>query len=378
MTNKTASLAVLTALFFLSQAMWAQSPAQQAQQAQQSSGSGRYVIEQRYLQQLVWIGDDYTLKYEVVIEQNDGVGASGGYKAYIREFTEKPNFLVSLPLGKYRYRIIPYDYLEQPGEASDWVYIEIKPAPIVSVKVQEADDGSYVLYPYENEQIVPGVNEIVIKNPDEKEQTTPAVDEAVIAAPDEKEQKAPIVEEIVIAAPEEKEQTAPVVEEIVTTTPDEPEIIREDETEKPLNLYASVAWAPIIPLYGRLQEIFGNEFYAEGGFVRFGALYNKLQWFSPGIELLMSWYALNNTDGSDKIGLQTGVMGINIVAQKKLPYPKMAITLRAGFALAFQIGEINIDQYSYTTGGIIPQVHAEASFLWVVYKQLYLEAGLGF
>jgi len=246
--------------------------------AQPTDNGGYYVIEQRYVQQLVWIGDKYTLKYEVVIEKN----ADNVYKAFLREFTEKPNLQISLPLGEYRYRIIPYDYLEQPGAASDWVNIEIKGAPVVT-----------------------------------------------------------------------------------------------DKIENPINLYASAAWTPLIPLYGRIQEIFGNKFHAAGASVRFGVLYNKLQWFHPGVELSTSWYSLNNAQSSDIIGTQTGVTGLNIVAQKPLP-KRMAVTIKAGAAILYQVSEIKIEDYSYWTGGLIPQINVEASFLWFAYKQLYLEAGLGF
>ncbi len=305
MTNKITFFIFFAALFLFCQPLWSQTAAQAPQ-----SGGGHYVIEQRYVQQLVWRGDEYTLKYEVVIEQIEG----GKYKTYIREFTEKPSFLVSLPLGKYRYRIIPYDYLEQPGEASDWINIEIKPAPTVSSDAQKTDDRNQT----------PSAKETVINNADDSAVT------------------------------------------------------EKNEAENPLNLYISAAWTPLIPLYGRMQEIFGNEFFAAGATVRFGALYNKLQWFSPGIELSTSWYTFNNEQGGDGISIQTGVTGFNFVAQKKLPDPKMAVTLRAGFALAYQVGEINIEDYSYTTGGLIPQINIEASFVWFAYKQLYLEAGIGF
>jgi len=274
MINKILLFVFLSTLFLFNRPLWAQSS---------GDSDGHYVIEQRYVQKLEWIGDNYTFKYEVVIEQND----DGRYKTYIQEFTEKPRLEISLPLGKYRYRIIPYDYLEQPGEALEWVDFEIKPAPVVSPVIQE-------------------------------------------------------------------------------------------EPEKPFNLYASASWNPLIPLYGRMREIFGNEFYAIGASVRFGALYNKPQWFSPGIELSMSWYTLNNDQRGDKISIRTGVTGFNLVAQKKLPYPTMAVILRAGLALAYQVGEINIEDYSYTTGGLIPQMNIEASFLWFAYKRLHLETGIGF
>ncbi|WP_461257930.1 hypothetical protein [Treponema sp. R80B11-R83G3] len=294
MTNRITLFVFLTASFLFSRPLWAQSS---------SSGGGRYVIEQRYVQTIEWIGDKYTIKYEIVIEKNE----DGNYKTYIREFTEKPSVQVSLPLGKYRYRIIPYDYLEHPGDASDWINIEIKPAPIARVEVQKADDGSYILQPYEDEQTVPSVN----------------------------------------------------------------------ETNKLFNLYVSASWTPLIPIYGRIQEIFGNEFYTAGASVRFGVLYNKLRWFNPGIELSTSWYALNNAKSIDTVGIKTGVTGFNIVAQKPLPH-RMAVTLKAGAAILFQVSEINIEDYSFSLGGLIPQINLEASFLWFAYKQLYLEAGIGF
>jgi hypothetical protein len=267
-------LAVLTTLFFISPPLW----------AQDAQSGGHYVIEQRYVQQLVWVGDEYTLKYEVVIERGEG----RTYSAYQREFTEKPALQISLPPGNYRYRIISYDYLEQPGGASEWVNLEIKPAPVVPVQVQTDEDGSYIIY-------------------------------------------------------------------------------------------LSAAWSPLIPLYGGIQEIFGNEFYAAGASLRFGAFFNKLNWwFISGLELSTSWYALNKAQGSDTVGIQAGVTGFNIVAQKRFFSQKMAVTLRAGGALAFQTGETNIEDETNTIGGLAPQFNVEASFLYQVWKKLYAETGLTF
>jgi hypothetical protein len=266
-------LTLFTALIFFSLAsLWAQ--------------NRRYITEQRFIQRLVWIGDEYAFRYEVVIERNEGQG----YREYKREFTASSALVISLPLGNYRYRVIPYDYLDQASEASDWVILDVV-AP-------------------------PGI-------PDETPEFAPS------------------------------------------------------ESEKPLNLYVSAAWSPILPVYGRMQEIFGSELYAAGASVRFGVLYNKPQWFSPGLELSTSWYSLNNAQGNDKIGIQAGVTGFNIVAQKWLPGRKMALTFRAGGAFAFQIGELDLEEYSYTMGNLVPQINVEASFLWLALKQLYAEAGIG-
>jgi hypothetical protein len=281
MKNRCLLLVVFATLFFISRPLLAQDAEQGSAQ-----GAGHYVIEERYVQQLVWVGDEYTFKYEVVIERGEG----RTYRAYSREFTEKPTLQISLPTGNYRYRIISYDYLDQPGGASEWVNLEIKPAPTVSADEQTEFASSDIF-----------------------------------------------------------------------------------------GFYLSAAWSPLIPVYGGIQEIFGNEFYAYGASVRFGALYNKINWwFIPGLEFSTSWYALNKSQGGDTVGIYAGVIGINIVAQKKLPNPKMAVTLRAGGALAFQIGETNIADETNTIGGLAPQINVEASFLYLVWKQLYAEAGLTF
>ncbi|WP_461255734.1 hypothetical protein [Treponema sp. R80B11-R83G3] len=145
-----------------------------------------------------------------------------------------------------------------------------------------------------------------------------------------------------------------------------------------ISFYLNAAWNPIIPVYGRMQEIFGNEFQASGAAVRFGLLYNKIKWINPGVELSTSWYALNNDNINEKLTMQAGIIGVNIVARKLLPNKKMAVTLRAGGAVSFQIGEIYSEEYYYSTGGLVPLINIDVSFLWFAFKQLYLEAGFSF
>jgi len=319
MTNKNLFIIFLTALFFLGRSLWAQ--------------SGHYVIEQHYVQQLVWVGDKYALKYEVQLERNEGKG----YRSYLREFTEKPTFQISVPPGNYRYRIIPYDYLEQPGEASAWINIDVKPIAIAPVEVQKNEDGSYVLHNYDNKPILPGVDEVIIKKPNELD----------------------------------KKDGVLVVDKQTTAAAD-------TENEKSINFYINAAWAPLIPLYGGMQQVFGSEFYAAGAMLRFGLLFNTAGWFNPGVELSTSWYALNMDIKKDNIGVQAGATGLNFVARKHLPNRSMALTLRAGFGLAFQIGEIETGAYSFSMGGMAPQLNLELSFLWFALKHLYLETGVCF
>jgi hypothetical protein len=310
----------LPALFFMTLSLSAQTARSQG---------GRYVIEQRYVQQLVWAGDEYALKYEVAIEQDEG----DGFRLFLREFTELPRFQIYLLPGSYRYRVIPYDYLEQPGEASDWIILNVSSVPIVPVEVR-TDNENYVLSPYDNSQLVPGINEIIIKNPDELEPH-----EGVLTV----------------------EKPAP------------------PKPDKPVNFYLTAEWAPLIPLHGGMQEIFGSEFYPGGATLRFGILFTKPKLFYPGIELSTSWYALSKAQGVDQIELQAGVIGFNFVAQKWLPNQRLAFALRVGAGLAFQLGDLLISgQMPYLMDRLVPQINLEPSFLWLMWKQLYLEAGLSY
>jgi hypothetical protein len=289
--------------------------------------SGRYVIEQRYVQQLVWVEDQYVLKYEVVIERDEG----RGYRAFMREFTEKNNFQISLVPGKYRYQVIPFDYLEQPGESSGWIFLNILPGPIVPVEVQTTGDN-YLLR--SDTELIPGVNEIVIKNPDELK-----TKEGVLIV--------------------EKQ--------------------RLSDGEKQFNFFLSALWSPLLPLYGGMQEVYGNEIYLASTVFRFGVIYNNLKWwFDPGVELSTSWYTLNKVQAEYTIGMQGGVIGFNFLAQKRLPNQKMALTLRAGSGLGFQTGELTSDLDIYPTGGLLPQVNLDFSYLWQFWRQLYFEAGLSY
>jgi len=329
MKNKCFILFV-TALFFISRPLLAQDQSLPGStQGGTKSSGGRYVLEQRYEQQLIWIGDQYTSKYELVVERSEG----RTYSVILREFTEKAAFQISLPPGNYRYRVIPYDYLDQSGEPSKWVTLEIKPAPIVPVEIQTGDDGTHTIRSFDNETIIPGVIEIVIKNPDDLDIKNKSL--------------------------------------IVDKKP-------EPVSVKIISFYVSAAWSPLIPLNGAMKNVFGSAFYFSGVHLRLGALYDKPDWWLiPGLELSASWYALNNSEGSNEITVQAGTTGINLVLQKKF-FNRFAVSVRTGFAVGFQVGEVSSVQYKYSTGGIIPQVNLEASFLWFAWKQFYLEAGAGY
>jgi len=65
-----------------------------------------------------WTEVEHALRYEVLIEKEE----NGKYENIWKESTEEPFIDVSLSLGNYRFRVIPYDFRDVPGEGSEWRY----------------------------------------------------------------------------------------------------------------------------------------------------------------------------------------------------------------------------------------------------------------
>ena len=141
---------VSAAMFFLALPLSAQSG-----QNMPAAGS----TEPLYVLNLVWTEEQYALRYEVVIEQR----TAGGYQGHLREFTMASSISLSLPVGQYRCRIIPYDFLDRPGEGSSWADFNVRPAKApVTVALKEKE-------PKKKEPSVP-------KEPREKKESQKAFD----------------------------------------------------------------------------------------------------------------------------------------------------------------------------------------------------------
>jgi hypothetical protein len=159
----------------------------------------------RFIQRLAWSGGTYALHCEIIIEKLEGAG----YVNYLDKFTNGNFFDISLPPGNYRFRVIPYDILGKPSEASRWaefkVYNAVKPEifnpedeleyyndnqgskfeingkniepdaqvyfvnskgeHIVPSEIIRSGDGSSLLVAFDKNQLVDGEYEVYIVNP---------------------------------------------------------------------------------------------------------------------------------------------------------------------------------------------------------------------
>jgi hypothetical protein len=101
--------------------------------------------EGRSVQRLSWTGDEYTRRYEIIIEKEE----KGEYRELLRESTTALFIDVSLSPGKYRCLVITYDFLNRPGGGSEWMYIEVLAHPdsddtLPEFFLSDSDHGSPV------------------------------------------------------------------------------------------------------------------------------------------------------------------------------------------------------------------------------------------
>lgn len=198
-----------------------------------SQSSGYYMVL-RFVQRLTWVGDRYAMRYEVIIEKEEG----GQYRKVSQEFTEKNFIEVSLLPGNYRYQVIPHDFLDQPIFVNEWTRFE----------VLRGDD-----------KLSTGEHEIIVVNP-----------------VDETSRKA-----IILISPE-------------TAETEEPEKVSEYRNQ--FDMYLGAAYIPLFPIYAE-NKFFGEKYSPYGVAVRFAVVSAKERFVSPGVEMVASWRTFEPSSG---------------------------------------------------------------------------------
>ena len=78
-----------------------------------------------FARRIVWKGGENALRYAVEIDRLE----NGVYQDHLREFTTVLYIDISLPLGDYRFRIIPHDILDRPSEGTQWIRFQVREPP---------------------------------------------------------------------------------------------------------------------------------------------------------------------------------------------------------------------------------------------------------
>jgi hypothetical protein len=320
-----------------------------------------------FIQRLRWPGSSYVYRYEVIVEKRN---RNGTYTELRREPVEENYAEFSLEPGRYRFQVLVYNLLDQFEYAMDWmeftVYEALQPeitgfSPraffldedtrwVITVNgenlLEESDlylrSGERIIRPsgYESEGtrarlifndhlLVPGVYTVYVQNPGGLES------------------------------------------ELGTFT------IRYRKTFE-LNL--SAGYAPVFPRAGFLFDLFDDPLYPLGAYGRAGFIFLKRPWGFAGIEAAFSWTALTKTKDDYTAEAQFLNEGLNLVYQKYLQNRTMAFSFRAGGGFTSVLDL----KFSYARGSsesrnsLIPSVNGGLSFMWLVRKPFFLEAGVDY
>jgi hypothetical protein len=263
--------------------------------------------ERRYIQRLAWAGDEYTLRYQIVVEKEE----EGSYRRIRQVFTRDSFIELTLQPGNYRCRVIPYDFFDRPGEGSEWMAFEI-----------------------------PDIGEDEAPEPDPEPE-----------------------EEILIAEPEPEE-----------FEPEKPEPVKK---EKILDFYLNVAWMPVLPVYGRINQFseWNNTLYNGG--IRLGVVSSTRNSLDFGLEFVISRNYFTSNSYEYEYGVQyVKAIEVILLAQKWFPKRVTALNLRAGGGYTSFPAGLNVNDFNFTLDSY--HIDLGFSFLWRPYKHFYLETGIDY
>jgi hypothetical protein len=365
--------------------------------------------EPRFIQRISWDGGEYALRYEVVIERE----TADGYRELLREFTAAQFIELSLLQGKYRCYVIPYDYLDQSGARSDWMYIEVLAAlypelddtllefvysemglrstdqryedtvyemnfsgrnlvPGADIELRDSDGARIVpfaIYINENgtgarlsfykDQLLPGNYELFVRNPgglEANRELTVVVREAVVPELTEQPELA-----------DEIDGTQAVRSEQVQS-----EQVQLAEYQKTTQLFLSAAWMPSVTIYDRGNRLFDEWWSPIGAGIRLGIVATIPGIINLGAELTEAWSVLY--DGSD--GRATHIDStVNFLMQKRSPGEKTAVAFRLG--IGFSLPLFSDNEYSTPFTDLL-YTNIGVSLLFFVWNDMYLESGIDY
>jgi hypothetical protein len=323
----------------------------------------------RFVQVLNWNEQEDALYYEVEIEKQ----ADALWEGAVTGKTEAPFFEFSLGPGIYRYRIRPYDLLERPGPASDWIQFEILPArqPVLARFSPEGfyldEDIAWVLT-ISGRNLADGV-EIVLRGardslikPDTVTVGRSGNEARLTFRYDQLDTGSYAIHAMNPGGLTAQTRTFRIA------------------FRKPMDINVSAGYRPLVPLYGYLNELFGAPVFPAGAYSRLSVIPVKRRWGYMGFELEPSWNYLLTTGDAYESQAQMPGAAIYGVYRRWLSSRTMSLDFRAGG------GMYSILDYHFTfdrgstdpVTALIPALAAGVSFHWLVKKPFFVEAGLDF
>jgi len=324
----------------------------------------------RFVQRLLWDSEEYVLYYEVLILVDDN-----GYREYLKETTEDNLLLVSLPPGKYRYSVTPYDLLEIRGETSEWKEFEILPAfqPVI----ESFSPAAFYLDKHQDRVLyITGTNLF-------KESEFYLQGITGLIYPD----KATVSNDRRVSLVFDDWKLIPGNYDVFVMNPGGLSTFLGDFLvgyRKPLDFFLKLSYAPVIPVYGYLESLMGMDVFPVGLSFSFQAISSKRGNFNGGLELAASVFFMNYEEPSqfgvddltvNFLNFGTGVLftsfDLNFAFQRRFLKGRTAFTFRFGLGAVFVKG---LEEYEKNS--ITMQLNLGADFIFRIYKNFNLEAGV--
>jgi hypothetical protein len=325
--------------------------------------------EVHFFQRLAWKVDENALYYEVIVEQDE----SGAFQEIMRVAIEETVMEVSLNPGKFRYRVIAYDLLDRPGETPEWTYFDILPAlePVIT------EMSPLFFYLDEDDRwtlTIAGKN--LEKNAEVSLRRLGSSSANIVPADYVPNAGASGASLIFNAG-----QLNPGTYEVYIKNPGGLDTSFGTLTitfKNSFSLYVGASYSPLFSLHGAVKNIFDTFVFPLGASAHTTFIPIKRAFGMFGLELTASWYHLYSRRSGYEVSMHMLGAELNFVYQRWLSNKRMAWVFRigGGAGMGAEFDFIYDSGGSYTMSVLFPQIQAGTSFVWLVKRPLYLEAGI--
>ncbi|MDR1899413.1 MAG: hypothetical protein LBQ55_05340 [Treponema sp.] len=345
----------------------------QAARGQEQTSSDYYVrtVDGKALivQRLSWPGDENVSRYELVVERRE----PGGFVEIHRELTENTFVELSLRPGSYRYHVLMYNLLSRYEYTTNWVSLNIILA--VRPELDRFSPKSFALYGREERQ-----RELVLRGRNLAEGA-----ELLLTPAGRITDRPPVAPRSFIPDPSGEEAAAlfdasdlrPGRYRVTVRNPggletslESFEIIRVGE------FTLAAGYAPLVPLYGYLSDLFDRPVSPLGAYARFSYYPLPYPLRNLGIEAAAFWNYLESEKNSADISTHAEAFQVNLAYRIWLFDKPLALNIRAGGGLQYMAAFfIEFGRRKKDISTWIPLLDGGIFFQWNFHESFHAEIG---
>jgi len=328
-----------------------------------------------FKQRLVWDKEEYALYYEVTIQT-----FSGQYRDYRIEKTGNAFIEISLPPGRYRYNVTPYDLLERRCDSSDWEEFIINTA--FQPEINKVSPGFFYMDQNHDRVLLISGNNIF--------------NDSVIYLRNGRNELVPVNKVVTnntsVRLTFDDDKLIPGTYEIYIKNPGGLDAVFGGffiGYHSRVETFVKVGYQPAIPSSGEMEKLFGSYLYPQGITFRLESLSSERASFKAGMELELSFYNFNFNDSIKpkedynfpNVRASFVDYGVNISMQSRFNHLRNAITFSFGFGLtSFESSGYDIDDYGsyiyYDRDELNAHMSLGLSGLFLVHRFFYIETGV--